>query len=147
MIVLNCVHAALVQARHSSSLRCVVFSHCLPQILELVPTSPAFITQAVLRHLPHRRMDKDVHLQFLRNTFRLASQPQSASIRDALLLGVIGRLLEVRTAAEPRVKLLNSRLRQVDVEIRYEDLDDLSDGEDDNVNSVRCVPCLPFIRC
>ena len=52
--------------------------------------------QAVLRHLPHKRMDKDVHLQYLRNTFRLASLPQAASIRDGLLLGVIGRLLEVR---------------------------------------------------
>ena len=54
--------------------------------------------QVVLQRLPHKRLPKEMHQQYLRSTFRLAELPQASSIRDGLLLGVISRLLEVSGA-------------------------------------------------
>jgi hypothetical protein len=75
------------------------------QILDLVPTAPGYVLQVVLQALPHRRACKEVHLQFLRNAFKLAELSQAAPIRDGLLLGVIGRLLEVLIALSSSLTL------------------------------------------
>ena len=73
------------------------------------------LQQVILQRMPHKHMGKEVHQQYLHNTFRVAELPQAGAIREGLLLGIIGRLLEV------------------DVEIKYEDLDDLDDfGEEDD---------------
>ncbi len=66
-------------------------------MMDVVPSGLGLIQQVILQRLPHKRVDKDIHQHFLHNTFRLAELSQAVSIRDALLLGVISRLLEVCT--------------------------------------------------
>ena len=65
--------------------------------MDLVPSAATVVLHTVLQRLPHTRFVKEVHQQFLHSVFRVAETPAGASIRDGLLLGVIDRLLEVRT--------------------------------------------------
>ena len=65
--------------------------------MDLVPSAATVVLHTVLQRLPHKRFVKEVHQQFLHSVFRVAETPAGASIRDGLLLGVIDRLLEVRT--------------------------------------------------
>ena len=67
--------------------------------MDLVPSSSAVVLQVVLQRLPHKRFEKEMHQQFLHSVFRIAESPQGGPIRDGLLLGVIDRLLEVRSPA------------------------------------------------
>ena len=114
-----------------------------PQIMDLVPSASAVVLQVVLQRLPHKRFEKEVHQHFLHSVFRIAESPQGGPIRDGLLLGVIDRLLEVRPPAgsshSPALcHLTRNSLAQVDVEIKYEDLDDIDDDESgSDVDAVR----------
>ena len=63
--------------------------------MDVVPAAPPMLQQVIIQRLPHKHMSKDTHQQYLHNTFRVAELPQSGIIREALLLGVISRLLEV----------------------------------------------------
>lgn len=58
------------------------------------------VQQVILQRMPHKHMSKETHQQYLHNTFKVAELPQAGTIREGLLLGVIGRLLEVRPLRE-----------------------------------------------
>lgn len=103
--------------------------------MELVPAALPVVQQVILQRLPHKHMNKEAHQQYLHNTFKVAELSQAGAIREALLLGVIGRLLEVRMLLLAKLVLFRlfdtCTTLQVDVEIKYEDLDELDDNGDD----------------
>ena len=100
-LVIHEVHGALTKARVAGMGRCTLggaLTHLwCGKVVELVPAALPILQQVILQRMPHKHMSKEVHQQYLRNTFRVAELPQAGAIREGLLLGIISRLLEVRS--------------------------------------------------
>lgn len=109
--------ALVVFSASSSSMQCTRRSPCLRaqvhgvvleslrRMLALAPVGSSALTPLLLRHMPHKRMPKHMHVTYLQCAFALAESPEGAVLREPLLLGVVDLLLQVLQRASKKARL------------------------------------------
>ena len=106
-------------------------------VLTLVPLAASVLRPILLRSVPHKSSHKTIQTHYLRAAFRLAETESGASLRDALLRGVVVHLLEVDVEItwahirDPRERSPNSSDEDVedDMDAAAADDDDDDDAE------------------
>eukprot|EP00854_Cymbomonas_tetramitiformis_P012447 gene12447-14706_t len=86
----------------------------LQKVLQLVPTANSMLLQVLLTKFPHKLHEKRLHALYLENIFRLVESEVGKPLRDDVLLEVVNRLL------------------QVDVDMRWEDIQSLELQEEEH---------------
>jgi hypothetical protein len=67
----------------------------------LVPLAASVLRPILLHRIPHKSSPRALQCQYLRAAFRLVETPAGASLRDALLQGVVAHLLEAGAYTRP----------------------------------------------